>query len=598
MRTKTVITALCCGLILFFVRCANPGSGTETGNPKVAGVLYNQDGSRAAGAKVACIPRNHNPYSGEHSDGDSTVTDDTGRYYFETMPADTYDILASKDTSMAFRDPVVVTADQNTGLLHDTLMPAGSIKGIVRLEEGGDPRPAFVLFMGSNTFTMVNDSEGNFSATNMAKGKYRVMIFTTVADYKVMDTSFSIKSGVDTILPDTLRLQYTGIPIPEGLRIDYDTLKQIVTLIWDKPTNGRKVKGYNIYRRNVDSNTTIATINLHLVTDTIYSDSTGTQDQTYEYSVAVMDTNNTEGVKGSGNSVKVKSAFSLFDSVGTLGSTDQQLNMPGSAICNGNSYVIIDVVAPYPSATKAKFFDSNGVFVKAITVRTSNDGSLLYPYCSAISPQGNLYIVFKDSTYKYDTSSAAILSRYGLSMPDWPLEYIQLSDPLKIYSLDRISQTFAIRDTLGDTLSKFTVATTSYGDYWMTVDTSGKIFIADGDQCIVTRYTPSGIPEVSWGAKGNGVAQLKSFHGFMVDKKGHIYIDDQVSGQVKIFKPNGEFTGRFDSYLNTKIWHGTINDNTSHILTILNSNGMVGILEGNVYNSLFLYMPIPSIILP
>ena len=101
-----------------------------------------------------------------------------------------------------------------------------------------------------------------------------------------------------------------------GLKIVYDTLKQIVNLIWDKPINGRKVKGYNIYRRNVDSNTTIAAINLHLVTDTVYSDSTGTQDQTYEYSVAVMDTNNSEGVKSATVNIIMKSPFDLIDSIG------------------------------------------------------------------------------------------------------------------------------------------------------------------------------------------------------------------------------------------------------------------------------------------
>ena len=177
------------------LRCVNPGSGSSTESAKLAGVLYNEDGTRAVGARVACIPRKHNPYTGAYSGGDSTVTDDTGAYKFETMAADSYNIIAVSDTGFAYIDPVVVTGDANTTVPPDTLKSAGSIGGRVELEPGDDARTVFMIFMGTHMVRMPDDAIGNFSVGNLAAGRYRVRLLTTLDDYLPMDMALVTRAG-------------------------------------------------------------------------------------------------------------------------------------------------------------------------------------------------------------------------------------------------------------------------------------------------------------------------------------------------------------------------------------------------------------------
>jgi hypothetical protein len=126
-----------------------------------------------------------------------------------------------------------------------------------------------------------------------------------------MDTSFVIIAGVDSVIRAPLRLQFTGIPVPKNLKVSYDTLKQIVTLIWAK-ADTTLVKSYNIYRRNVDSNTVLARINISPVSDTVYRDSTATDNQTYEYNIVAVGKGNVEGTASTAAAVIVASPFKII----------------------------------------------------------------------------------------------------------------------------------------------------------------------------------------------------------------------------------------------------------------------------------------------
>ena len=165
-------------------------------------------------------------------------------------------------------------------------------------------------------------------------------------------------------------LQYTGIPVPTGFKISYDTLKQIVTLLWSRQKTGRTVKGYNIYRMNVDSNTTLASINPHLVTDTAYSDTTGVQDQSYEYQVAAVDSNGTEGTKSAINSVKLIGMFILVRTWGSLGSAPGQMNNPVALAADSLGFLYV----ADENNNRIQVFDSTGQ-----CVREFGDSILLQP---------------------------------------------------------------------------------------------------------------------------------------------------------------------------------------------------------------------------
>jgi hypothetical protein len=609
MRSKIFIAVLC--LCLPFLACVQKiaGGSTETTNPAVAGVLYQPDGKTpAAGVRVHIRPQKTladtsgtglSKRAAILAATDSVVTDSAGRYAFDTtLDTGTYVIEAASGNNAVLVDSVAVKSKATTdSLAADTLKPAGALKGVIKLSEGGDPRKVFVLAFGIDRFARVN-ADGSFKFSNLAEAKYDLRLISSLDNYGVLDTvGVSVKSA-DTTDLDTVTLPFTGVPTPKNVRIAYDTLKQIVTLTWSKADTAL-VKSYNVYRRNVDSNTVAVRINASPVVDTVYKDSTGVQGTTYEYMVAAMNKSATEGTKSAVNTVVIITAYRLSDTLGTLGSADNQLNMPRTIVCVGSNYVIADIVAPYPSATKLKIFSPSQGFVKAFTVRNSTNAELLYSWAIAADGRGIIYMVFKDTTYRLDTTGQ-ILGKYALPIVDASpgLVSIFLRDTVKIYSLNRGTQIVTVRDTTGATIETFPVTTTSYGSYALAVDSSGTVLVADRDQRSVSLYSAVGALSDTWNLSSTGAAQIASMKNVVFDARGHVFVDDAAAGDVKIFNRNGQFIGGFESFLNTKIWQGTVNDNTDHVSMVLNPDGTLGILEGNVYNALFLYSNLASIFLP
>jgi hypothetical protein len=318
MRKLTLLALAAAFTVSIVMYCGrNPiaGNGTQIGNP-VASMLYNPGGTPAKNAKVTFCPASYNPKTGLAKMAptvDSTTTDTNGNYFI-TLNTGTYTVTASGDSGLAFTDSIIVIKTDTVRPNPDTLKPAGSIRGVVRLEEGGDPRTIFILFMGTRTFTWPDDQFGNFTSGAMAAGHYRVRLITTTPDYLPLDDTLTVNAGHDDTLADTIVLKYNGIPVPKNVRIVYDTLKQIVNLSWDS-ASANLVSSYNIYRRNVGLNTILAMINTSPVTGSSYRDTTGVQDSTYEYRVAAVNAGTMEGTKSAAVRVVIHPAFHLSDSI-------------------------------------------------------------------------------------------------------------------------------------------------------------------------------------------------------------------------------------------------------------------------------------------
>jgi hypothetical protein len=403
-KILTYLLSLSCTAAIMHCSPLKPeaGNSSQTGNP-VASMLYNPDGSPAVSAKV-CFYRHDDDPRGSHA-VDSTSTDAHGNYS-KKLDTGTYNILATLDTVATFQDSIIVTQGDTTRPPADTLRSLGSISGKIELQGTDDPRTVFILFMGSNTFTRPTDTQGNFTATNMAKGKYPVTLLTTLDDYDVMDTSFVITAGRDSVIPQPIVMRYTGIPVPKGLRIEYDSMKQIVTLYWNKPTTGSPVQSYTVYRKHSDS-ASFVSIKAG-VTDTTCSDSTGVQDQTYEYRVAVVDTSTMEGVRSAGVSVIIASAYHLIDSVYHFGTgVGQFYNASCVAVDSfGNIYV--------GDAAKNEVlkYDSLGNYITSMGVHS--------PIDIRIDSANNVYVAsyYGNMIFKFNSSADRLLLSWGGSGND------------------------------------------------------------------------------------------------------------------------------------------------------------------------------------
>jgi hypothetical protein len=346
-RLPLTVSVVSC---MFLLQCmqltGGDGNGSNVGNARVTGVLCNPDGSRARYAVVKAVPANYNPLGGLGKTGDvaaieSTFTDDTGGYRFDSLPTATYNFLGSDTTNRSFINSIVVTESKSQTIPADTLKPAGALHGVARLQAGDDSRTVLVLVMGTPTWAVPGDSTGNFRLSDMAKGRYRVRLISTLPDYLPLDTHLTIIPGQELALPDTLCLAFTGIPTPAGLTIRYDTLMQNVTLHWNSISANFPVR-YNLYRKTINSNSAPIIVNSTPLTDTVFHDTSAVQDMTYAYSIVAINEQNVEGAKSRPVSITITGLFSILDSI-AFGSGTQagQFGYQASiaADSSGNRYV-------------------------------------------------------------------------------------------------------------------------------------------------------------------------------------------------------------------------------------------------------------------
>lgn len=303
-------------------------NSTQTGNGMIVGVIFNKDGSFAKNANVSLRKRSSlADTSGTMLkkivaiDTATTITNDSGKFVIDSIDTGTYVILSTDGTNnIALNDSVYVRCKDSMIIVpNDTLKPAGAIKGIIKLAERGDVRKVFVLAFGVDRFAKVN-TDGSFKMSALAEGKYSLRFISSLDNYGVLDLeNISVQSS-DTTNLDTINLPFTGIPTPKGIKVSYDTLKQIVSLAWNK-LDSSIVHSFNIYKRNIDSNTVLQRLNSNPIVDTIFLDSNGSQDQTYEYMIAAVDKNATEGTKRLAGQIKLIGAFKVQDTLASTSGT-------------------------------------------------------------------------------------------------------------------------------------------------------------------------------------------------------------------------------------------------------------------------------------
>jgi hypothetical protein len=529
-KTSMIIAAFACVSSLLLMQCANPnaGNGSDTGNAMIASMLYNPDGTPANHAVVRFFRFGTDPRTGVTAI-DSTTTDAKGNYTAK-LDTGTYNILANGGGNATFQDSIKAIKDSTVHPPADTLKATGSLKGIVRLEEGGDPTTVFVLFMGANVFTTVQDSAGNFATTDMAKGRYQVKLLSTLDNYKPKDTVLTVTAGSVDSLPGPIVLQYTGIPVPRGLTINYDTLKQIVNLSWNKPAIGRMVAGYDIYRQRSDS-TSFANIKSG-VKDTVFQDSTGVQDQTYEYRVAVVDSNNTIGVMSAGVSAKVTSVFILTDSIVSPMINSSQAN--GFAI--GKDTTIYVAAAGFNNFIRV--LSKTGDSINAI-----GKGNFKQVYDIAIDSKENIFAVDPDNNAIFK------FLKNGTFVSSWPINIptrIAIDTQDNIYVVFSDGRGIMKLDTLGNKMdSTFFSSTTkamegnliigSNGNLFVGSLTAKKIFMFSSNLAIANSFTLA--------MDNHALTELHA-----IDNKGNLYLRNVRSTQpdleYDVFTSAGGFVAK------------------------------------------------------
>ncbi len=578
-------------LALHFFGCGKPtgitGDGSQTGNALV-GKLYASGGTAPAkDVKVTIRPQKSladtagTGFGKRMADTASVVTDSAGRFAFDsTLDTGTYVIEAASGNDAVLIDSVAVKTKAATdSLAPDTLKPAGALKGIIKLSEGGDPRKVFVLAFGIDRFARVN-ADGSFKFSGLAEARYDLRLISSLDNYGVLDTPNVAVTAAETTDVKTIELPFTGIPTPKNVTISYDTLKKIVTLTWSKADTAL-VKSFNVYRRNVDSNTVAVRINASPVADTVFKDSTGVQDQTYEYRVAAVNKSVTEGTQSAAVSVTDVSAFKFRKNFGQPGTgTGQFLSPADIAIDAGGNYWIAD-----GNRNKILKFDSTGSFLREWGVAGTDSGKLNNPYGLDIDPIGNIVVCEWDGSRieKFDTLGNLILeidsagiqikdvstdkngniyfsmaasgvpnsivkyNSQGIFLISWQLSSTFLSHGLlvrngRVYCAgsrpslvghpydDVLIEVF---DTVGTHLGIIDVrqsGETGVIDIRdLEADGSGRIYAVDPESGLVRIFNTDFTFLTSFGVKGSGVDQFSWIQGIAISTNGRIAITDRSS---------------------------------------------------------------------
>jgi voltage-gated potassium channel Kch len=382
-----VLLAAGVACMMIGMQCSNPvqtaGNGSDVGNGMVAGLIVDQNGSPVKGATVyirrrSTLADTSTPLSAgtmgalakRAATEDTVTTNDSGAFAIDSVDTGTYVVEGVSGDNLSLTDSVTVTDPDSTLTLEaDTLKPAGAIKGVIRLSEGGDPRKVFVLAFGIDRFARV-EADGSFRFSSLAEAAYDLRIISPLDDYEVLDT-FSIPVvSADTTDLDTLELPFSGIPTIKGLSLTYDTLKQIVTLTWNQADTGL-VSGYNVYRQHVDSG--LVKLNAAVITDTVFRDSTALQDNSYTYQVKSVDKSGNEGLLSGEVGVEVVSAIEFVRFVGTQGTEIGDLGLPrGISVKDGKIFVAEE------GNRRIQVFDSSGLSIT--TIVTAGIDSLVAPF--------------------------------------------------------------------------------------------------------------------------------------------------------------------------------------------------------------------------
>ncbi len=566
----SIFFSLLCSVVLHCTfDTTTTGSGTVTDSGGIAGILYDLNGNPVEGADVVLVPVDKIPSPNriETTVTSSVQTDSKGCFSFSIVPPDTYNVIAKKNSDRLFHDSVNYTGDNKVEIV-DTLRPSGSMNGTVVLVGGEDVRTVMIFAIGTQMFTVPENKAGFFTLKEMAQGTYHVRFLSTLDDYDPLDVTVTIKADVADTLCDTLYLPYNGIPIPTELSTSYDTLMQIVTVIWNQ-VDTNLIKGYNVYRKHSDSD--FVKINITPTSDTVYRDSTPKEHQSYDYKIRAVDKNDEIGMLSKATQVNIVSAFVLIDSF-----TLQEEIIPSACVLGNDSLIFL--------------LDQQGVVMAinthGVVIDTFGQGMFTYPTDISLDSKGNIYI----TDPKFKQGSIVKFSKEGDSIAVFPLNFPSL---LTIDKNDNIYVVYQGKDYTDIILARFDTT-------WNRLDSiellfgepgclhttpDGCLFLSSKDGSKINEYSIDLSLINSWNVSGLlGEDELMA-----VDKSNNFYTKNKTQigirllYKINVYSYGGSKIARFGHYYQSVDIDMIIFDNFIYILEKLKE----GRLKISIFSSPF-----------
>lgn len=238
MNLRMTISVL---LATWLAGCDSSSTTTGTSSETVTGVrLYLPNGAPASGARAelfAVSDTGNIPVS-------QVYVDAQGRLALDAPEKGRYNLVIRHPDGTSLLQDSLLSDGSRISAWSDTLRPAGSVQGRVKVQPKDSPRIAWVHLLGSGVYANVDDS-GRFDLDGVAPGRYTVAFLTR-------DTAYTPTFRSARVWPDstldlgTVDLVYTGLPLVTGLAASYDTAEGVLTLKWDRSRDPR-VSAYAVY---------------------------------------------------------------------------------------------------------------------------------------------------------------------------------------------------------------------------------------------------------------------------------------------------------------------------------------------------------------
>jgi len=228
---------------------------------------------------------------------------------------------------------------------------------------------------------------------------------------------------------------------------------------------------------------------------------------------------------------------------GSLGSGNGQFNSPSGIATNAAGDVY---VADFLN-NRIQKFTGTGVYVTEWGSIGSGNGQFIHPYSIAVGPSGDVYVVdYHNFRVQRFTGTGTFLNAWGgFNFASG----ITTDAAGNVYVADILNariQKFTANGTFitqwgsyGSGPGQFGGSNILVGPYGLTTDNLDNVYVADGGNSRVEKFTSNGVYLGQWGAVGSGPGQFGADSpadiGRSPDGQG-FYVSERVGNRIQLFR--------------------------------------------------------------
>jgi DNA-binding beta-propeller fold protein YncE len=262
--------------------------------------------------------------------------------------------------------------------------------------------------------------------------------------------------------------------------------------------------------------------------------------------------------KGESHSIQVfESSGKFLVEWGPSGTWSGGFDLPSGVVVDqqSNLYVVDKGNA------RIQRFDSSGEFVLEWGRLGDGDGEFSRPCGAAIDPLGNVYVLDTQNqrVQKFD-SSGVLLMKWGHPGPgDGAFGGVTTADggPVgiaadssgKIYVADSQNCRVQRFDSVGQFLTKWGAPGSEDGQFrypcGIAADSLENVYVADTDNNRIQKFDSSGNFLLKWGSVGDGDGEFVRPYGVAVDSSGNVFVADTWNYRIQKFDSEGRFLGKW-----------------------------------------------------